>query len=495
MSSSSSTAQGPEVPTIAAAAAVAPSAPTAPPTPPTSAAPSATAAPPALPVPTSAPLGRRFHHLLGATGLSNLADGVLQVGVPLLALTLTSSPLHLSLVAAAAGLPWLLLSLHVGVLVDRHDRARLVALATAARVLVLLVATVGAATGALSLPLLVGLVLAFGTAEVVADSAASALVPSVVTGDQLNAANSRLMGVQQVANAFLGGPAAGVLVALGAGWLFGVPAALCAATLLLVLRGLWGRVEHPQHPQHLQHPQESDDPQHPERPAVSTRSRSSVRGDIGEGLRFLLGHRVVRPLLLGATVLNFASAGYFAVFPLWVVGPGSAVGLPAQLYGLLTAALAVGAVAGAVVSGSLGRRLREVPVVRVCWTAQAALLVVPVLVPRVSVLLVTAALLGFTNMVGNVVTRSMRQRMIPRHLLGRVGGAGSLLGYGSIPLGALLGGVVGEVFGLEAVFLGATVLSLAAVARVVVAVPQRLVTEADRDAAAARAAGSTAPAR
>ncbi|WP_225755010.1 MFS transporter [Actinotalea sp. Marseille-Q4924] len=419
---------------------------------------------------TGAGLGPRFAHLLGATGLSNLSDGILQVGIPLLALTLTSSPLDLSLVAAAAGLPWLLLSLHVGVLVDRHDRSRLLALATSARVLVLLTATVGAATGALSLPLLVALVLAFGVAEVVADSSATAMIPSVVAADRLNAANSRLMGVQQVANAFLGGPAAGLLVALGAGWLFGVPAALCAATLLLVLRGLHGRVDHPVRPA-------AGDDVPPARP--------SARAEIGEGLRFLLGHRVVRPLLLGATVLNFASAGYFAVFPLWVVGPGSAVGLPAAMYGLLTAALAVGAVAGAVLSGRLGRRLAEMPVVRVCWTAQAALLVVPVLVPHVAVLVATAVLIGFTNMVGNVVTRSMRQRMIPRHLLGRVGGAGTLLGYGSIPLGALLGGVVGETLGLPVVLLGAAAISLAAVARVAVAVPQRLVTEADEAAAVA----------
>ena len=413
-------------------------------------------------------LGPRFAHLLGATGLSNLSDGILQVGIPLLALTLTSSPLELSLVAAAAGLPWLLLSLHVGVLVDRHDRSRLLAMATTARILVLLTATASAATGTLGLPLLVGLVLAFGVAEVVADSSATAMIPSVVAADRLNAANSRLMGVQQVANAFLGGPAAGLLVALGAGWLFGVPAALCAVTLLLVLRGLRGRVDH-----------------RPASDGGAAGIRRSARAEIGEGLHFLLRHRVVRPLLLGATVLNFASAGYFAVFPLWVVGPGSAIGLPSAMYGLLTAALAVGAVGGAVVSGHLGRRLTEIPVVRVCWTAQAALLVVPVLVPHVAVLVLTAVLIGFTNMVGNVVTRSMRQRMIPRHLLGRVGGAGALLGYGSIPLGALLGGLVGETLGLPVVLLGAAAISLAAVARVAVAVPQRLVTEADEAAAVA----------
>ncbi|EYR64337.1 major facilitator transporter [Actinotalea ferrariae CF5-4] len=438
---------------------------------------------------SSTSLGRRFHHLLGATALSNLSDGILQVGIPLLALTLTSSPLQLSLVAAAAGLPWLLLGLHVGVLVDRYDRARLLGLATATRVLVLVAATVGAATGALGLPLLVALVLAFGIAEVVADSAAGALVPAVVRTAQLHAANSRLMGAQQLANAFLGGPAAGVLVALGAGWLFGVPAALCTATLLLVVRGLLDRGERPigSGPRSGTGAALSGPASSGRAPSGPEPARSTVRSEIREGLQFLLRHRVVRPLLLGATVLNFASAGYFAVFPLWVVGPDSAVGLRAELFGLLTAALAVGAIAGAVLSDRLGRRLREMPVVRVCWAAQAGLLAVPVLVPRVEALVVTALLLGLTNMVGNVVTRSMRQRMIPGHLLGRVGGAASVLGYGSMPLGALIGGVVGEALGLPAVLLGAAVLSFAAAARVAVVVPQSRVVEAD-----AAAQGATA---
>src|SRR3954462_778836 len=82
---------------------------------------------------------RPFHHLLGLTGLSNLADGVLQVGIPLLAVAITRSPALVSLLTAAATLPWLLLAMHAGVLVDRHDRVRILGVATAARTGVLAV--------------------------------------------------------------------------------------------------------------------------------------------------------------------------------------------------------------------------------------------------------------------------------------------------------------------------------------------------------------------
>ncbi|MDT0166806.1 MFS transporter [Actinotalea sp. AC32] len=407
------------------------------------------------------PLGSRFQHLLAATTSSNLADGVLQVGVPLLALTLTRSPLEIAAASAAATLPWLLLSLPVGVAVDRFDRVRLLAGATALRVATLVGATAAAVTGVLSMPVLLVLLLVLGVAEVVADSSSGALVPSVTPRSRLNAANSRLLGAQQLANAFLGGPAAGLLLGLGTGWLFGVPAGLCALTLLAVVRGLWGRVT-------------------PPAPSSAGAGGTGLR----EGLEFVLRHRVVRPLLLTSTAMNFASTAYFAVFVLWVVGPGSAVGLPAPLYGVLTAILAVGALLGAVVTERLVRRFDEARLIGAALLVQAVLLVLPVVLPTVPALVVMGLLIGFANMVGNVVSRSLRQRLIPDRLLGRVGGASTLLAYGAMPLGALTGGAVGGAFGLPAVFVGAAAVSTAMVVWTLLSVNRVTIEQAERDAAA-----------
>lgn len=205
-----------------------------------------------------------------------------------------------------------------------------------------------------------------------------------------------------------------------------------------------------------------------------------MRTDAVEGLRFLWGHRVVRPLLLTGTVLNFTSAGYFAVFVLWVVGPGSRVGLDPALYGVLLAALAVGAVLGAATAERLLRRFTEARLITGAWLANTLLLLVPVLVPDPRAIGLCCALLGFTNMVGNVVNQSMRQRLVPERLLGRVGGVSRTISYGSMPLGAVLGGLVGEVFGLPTVFLGAVGLSLVCVLWTVRQVPQARIDEADR---------------
>lgn len=447
---------------------------------PAPAAPAGPAAPAAPAAPTARadqvaavePLGPRFVGLLGFTGLSNLADGILMVGVPLLALTLTRSPAQISLLSAAFTLPWLLFAVHAGLLVDRYDRVRLLVAATSVRVAVLALGAAAAATGRLTMPLLLGLLLAFGTSEVLADSSATALVPRVVPRSRLSAGNSRLLGVQQLANAFVGGPLAGVVLGLGAGWLFGVPAALCAAGTVLVLRRLSGRVGTP----------------------VVTRGevpmsggatpRRPVRSELHEGWTFLRGHRVVWPLLVTGTVLNFASAAYFAVFVLWVVGPSSAVGLRPELYGVLLTALAAGALTGAVATERLQRYVGEARLITGSWLLNTLLLLVPVLAPRPGAIAAAFVALGLTNMVGNVVNQSMRQRLVPDRLLGRVGGVSRTLSYGSMPLGAALGGVVGEAFGLPAVLLGAVAVSLASVLWITWAVPQRRIDDADATNAA-----------
>jgi MFS family permease len=416
---------------------------------------------------------RPFHHLLALTGLSNLADGVLQVGVPLLAVTMTRSPALVSLLSAAATLPWLLLAMHAGVLVDRHDRARILGVATAARTVVLAVGVGAVAVDLLTIPVMLALLLVLGVAEVFADSAAGALVPTVVPREQLAAANGRLMGVQQLANAFLGAPLAGVLVGVGGAAVLGVPAVLLGIATFLAVRGLRGATAGVVPPR---------------------RPTTSMRAELAEGVTFLWRHRVLRPLVLTGTVLNFANAGYFAVFVLWVVGPGSAVGLDVALYGPLAAALAVGALAGAAVADRLRRRFGELRLITSVWLLGTVLLVVPVAVPHVAAIAVTFALVGCTTMVGNVVGQTMRQRLVPDGLLGRVAGVSRTASFGSIPLGAALGGVVGEALGLPAVFLGAVGLSLVFVVWVARTVPGRAVDDGEHAATGAPTAAPAEPA-
>lgn len=404
-----------------------------------------------------APLGTRFRFLFGVTGLSNLADGLLLVGVPLLALTFTRSPAQIALLSAAFTVPWLLLSLHVGVLVDRYDRVRLLSVAMSVRAVVLVAAAVLGAAGQLTMPVLIGLLLVLGTAEVFADSAATVLVPVVVPRSRLAAANSRVFGVQQLMKAFIGGPLAGLVLGLGAGWFFGLPAGLCVLALVLIRLGLTRRVAAP----------------------VRSGPATSVTADLKQGLRFLFGHEVLRPLLIASTVMNFANAGYFAVYVLWVVGPQSAVGLDSQLYGVLLGAIAAGALLGAVASDWLQRRVREARLIGATWLLNSALLLLTAVGPDVRVIAPAFVVVGFTNMVSNVAYSSMQQRLVPDSLRGRIVGAARMLGYGCLPVGAALAGVTAEATGVGAVLIGAATLTLLAVVWAISQVTQHKIDSAD----------------
>jgi MFS family permease len=392
-------------------------------------------------------LGRAFGFLLSSTALSNLADGVLKVGAPLLAVSYTRSPALVALAGAAATLPWLLLAMPAGALADRLDRRRIMVVANTSRALLLVVAAVLAALGLMNLWVLLAVVLLACAAEVPADTAAQSVLPMVVTGDDLTRANGRIVGAQVVGNDFAGAPLAGVLVTALPAAVLGAPGLLYGAAALLLL-GMRGRFL-------------------PRRAATP----SPVARDIAESLRYLFSHRFLRTLAMCAGLLNTSFSAYFAVFVLWAVGDGSRMGLTPGGYGLVMSALAVGALAGSLVAGRAGRlagallggRSGDAAALVALWAVCALLHLVPLLLPIPWLLYVTAVGWGAAGAAANVLVISTRQRIIPGELLGRVNAAYRLIGMGGMPLGAALGGLLGEVAGLPAVFLGATAVQLFAV--------------------------------
>ncbi|GIH94108.1 MFS transporter [Planobispora siamensis] len=415
--------------------------------------------------------GRSFRWLWASSGLSNTADGVVLMGVPLIAVTLTRSPLLVSLVTAAVTLPWLLFSLHAGVFADRCDRRRMMVAAVWARAGVLAVLALTAWLGMLNLPVLLAGVLLLGAGEVFADSAAQAVVPMTMPRERLTDANGRLVATETVGNNFLGAPLAGILIGLGA--TLGITATLGAPALLyaaagLALLGMRGRFR------------------------LQTPSSGPLRADIARGLRFLWGHRVLRSLTVFGGVFNFANDAYFAVFVLWVVGEESRVRLTPSGYGLLAVALALGAIAGSLAAGRLARRAGQAGTLVAVNLVNALLLLVPVLVPTVAAIGVTAVLLGATNAVSNVLLVSLRQRLVPERLMGRVHATVRLIGMGARPLGAAAGGVLAAVAGLPAVFCAAAGLCVLTILLVSRTVTARAVAAAEAEAESGSGAVSDA---
>lgn len=400
---------------------------------------------------SSTPLGRAFSVHLASVAVANLADGLVMVGAPLIAVTLTRSPGEISMLQVVFWLPWLLLGVVAGVVVDRVDRRRLRMAGMVARALLLVGLAWVAFADALTMPLLIAGTAAYGLTTVFVDLAGSAMVPQVAPRARLSAANGRVMAAETVMNNFVGGPLAGAILVLGSGWVFGVGAALCVVFVLVLVGGLRGSYR----------------PEQPESHAPLA--------DIREGLRFLISHPVIRPIVLGASFMNMASTAYFSVFVLWVVGEDSAVGMRAEAFGILLASLAIGAVLGSVSAEALTRRFPEIPVMFTAWGIQCLLLLVPVVIPIVPAIAAALFAMGYLNMVGNVIGQTIRQRLVPVGMLGRVGGAGATLAYGLMPIGALIGGAVGELWGLPTVFVGAAIVSLAAAAYPALTISQDMV--------------------
>ncbi|MFI6325615.1 MFS transporter [Nonomuraea sp. NPDC050556] len=381
-----------------------------------------------------------FRYLWASAAASNLADGVLKVGAPLLAVTLTRSPTLVSLVSVAVTLPWLLCTLYAGALADRLDRRRIMVIANWLRGGALALTAVASLLDFMSLPLLLVALLLFGVCEVFADTAAQAVLPMVVERERLAAANGRIVAAQTIGGDFLGGPLAGLLVAVLPTAVFGAPALLysVAGALLLGMRGRRFRPE-----------------------VVST---APLRVDIKEGLSYLWNDRVVRALAIAAGMLNTANAAFFSVFVLWAVGPESRIGLTSSAFGVAMTVLAVGALLGSLFVARFAAWAGEGRTLVITWLGNSLLLLVPVVLPSAYALFPAVFLIGITAASSNVVVVSLRQRIIPSALLGRVNSAYRLIGAGGMPLGAAVGGLLAEVFGLVAVFYAAVAVCVLAVA-------------------------------
>jgi len=387
-------------------------------------------------------LGGAYRRLWTASAVSTLGDGMYLAALPLLAATLTRDPLAVSVVTVAGWLPWLLFALPAGALVDRLDRRRVMWTVDAARAAVVGALTVAVLAGWASIPLLAVAGFLVGAGQTLVENAAQAMVVAVVGRDprRLERANGRLVASLTVGQQLAGPPLGSAAFAL-APWLpfladaasFGAGAALVAS--------IKGRFR-------------------PDRNAGA--AGPGLRAEIGEGLRFLFGHRLLRAAVLLVSASNLAFMAGEAILVLFAT---EELGLDGRGYGLLLAAVALGGLPGSLLAHRIAERVPPGPLIVGGVLAGAATMAGFGLATDPWPAGVAYAATGFVWGVWNVTLLSLRQAIVPDRLMGRVVGAIRLIGFGSIPIGALLGGVVARSLGLRAPFLlGAAVLALAALA-------------------------------
>ena len=383
-----------------------------------------------------APLGASYWKLWTSSGLSNLADGVFKIALPLLAIQVTQSPTLIAGLSVAATLPWLLFALTAGALADRLDRRKLMLWANVSRAVLpaLLVAVVVLDWGSIWALYVVALMV--GVAETLYDTSAQSILPQMVHRDQLSRANGRLYAVELTANQFVGPPLGGLLVAIGVVAGFAAPAALWLAAVgaLLLVPGAF-RAEREQ--------------------------KTTLRSDIGEGLRFLWNQKILRTLAVMTGVFNFASSAAFAVLVLFAVGPGSDMELSEVGFGLLLTTSALGAFVGSFISERVEARLGRSRSLMLTIFGGALFVGAPAVTDNPYILGAVLFVGGLLIMLWNVITVSLRQRIAPNRLLGRVNSAYRLLAWGTMPLGAAAGGLLAQWLGLQAMFGIMGVLTLA----------------------------------
>ena len=380
-------------------------------------------------------LGPNYRKVWVSAAASNLADGIFWIALPLIAVTLTTSPALVAGVAIAADLPWIVFVLFAGAIADRVDRRLALRNVQLLRLLVLLLLAGTAVSGTLSLPLLYVAAFVLGIGETFYDTAGMSIMPSLVPRELLSKANSRLYAVEMAMNELLGPLLGGLLVAIA------IPVALAGSAVGYVFAAIGltlvvGRFK----------------PQ----PASGA---SSMVGDIRAGLGFLWHTPVLRTMATMVAGFSLADSAVFAVLVLYAVAPGP-MGLDEVGFGVLMASFAVGGLLGTELVERFERRMGRANVLFLAVIAGALVMLIPLFTAEPLPVMVGLFLLGVLVMAWNVITVSLRQRITPDPLLGRVNAAYRFFGYGAAPIGALLGGLIAQLLGVRAVFLFAALIML-----------------------------------
>jgi len=383
--------------------------------------------------------------------ISYAGDGVFYGAVPLLAASLTRDARLVSLVDALTMAGWLLLCLVSGVAVDRWRKTAVMWRVDAVRAVILGVFTALVMTGRGSITVVLAASFAIGLASPFFDNASSAVLPEIVDSPALERANSWNQSSLLLCANLVGPPLGAALFVWHAGLPLAIQAASFVGSALLVAR-VAGAGHRP-------------DPN----PA-----NSSLRSLV-DGLRYLWGHELLRSLGLLLAVINGVTGGIVAIFVLYVL---EVLRLPEAAYGWLVAVFAIGGLVGAYLAARVRAAVGIHGTVVGAGLLFAAATALLGCTPELPVVVVAILMTGLASVLWNVVTISLRQRIVPKELLGRVTSVYRMVGMGATPLGAAGAGALAHASGIRTTYVAGAVLLLVAVATITPGVRRGLVARA-----------------
>ena len=386
--------------------------------------------------PASTPSGKRsffinrnFGLLWSGQTISEFGSRITREGLPLAAnLVLRATPVQMGLLAATGALPVLLVSLFAGVWVDRLRRRPLLIVADLARAVLLLSIPLAAVLRLLRIEQLYLVAALVGILTVLFEVANQSFLPGLVAHEQIVEANSKLSASSSLAE--IGGPAmAGVLVQA-----ITAPLAILFDALSFLVSALFAgfiRV--------------------PEAQPSPAQERQNLWREMQTGLRLLLENPVLRAITLSTGTSNFFGGAFAALYGLFLIRE---LAVTPALYGVLVTFGGIGAFVGAFAASRFVRRIGlGRTLIGAMLLDGAASLLTPLAGGShivIIAMLITSQLVGdFGSEVYSINAVSLRQSIIPNHLLGRVNASAQFLTNGIWPLGAILAGLLSETIGMR----------------------------------------------
>jgi predicted MFS family arabinose efflux permease len=383
---------------------------------------------------TSSPirLSAAFQRLAWSNLAAQSAEQISLAAAPLVAVfALGADARDTGLLQTAQTLPFLLLSLPLGVWADRRSRRTLMTLAESVRVFAMLCVLLLVIAHALTLPMLAALGFIAATGTVAYNVAAPSLVPSIVPREAFAVANGRLELARSVA--YSAGPALGGLLVgwIGAGWAYG-----CAAALSALAVGLLAGLHEPSR-------------------ALAPRRHFML--ELRDGTRFVWRDALLRPMLATAVFFNL---GFFILQAVYVPYAVHRLGLSASAVGVTLGAYGVGMVCGALAAPAIARRLafgRMLIIGPSCGLLASLVMVATLVAPSFWLATASFFLLGVGPILWVVGSTTLRQAITPERMMGRVSALISTATYGARPVGALLGAAISARWSVDACLVAAAV--------------------------------------
>jgi MFS family permease len=368
-------------------------------------------------------LGRDFRLVWSAVVISSTGDGMFITAFPLLAARLTTDPVLIAGVTVAQRLPWLVASLFMGALADRFDRRRLMVIADVVRCVVVGLFGLGVVVGWVDIWSLYACAFLLTVGETLHVSAGQAVLPAIVEPADLLQANSRF-GIAQISSAqFVGPPLGAATFALSASVPFLADAVTFAGSAALI-----GAL--------------------PDEHGVNAPS-TRFRDDLREGLAFAWSNRAVRRITVILAVINVF---YFAATSLLVLYTKQRLHAGSAVYSAMFVSAGLGTILTRVYLGALVRRLGEIRAMALSFWFWTVPIIVLALTSTTWVAVSSYFLLGTGTGLWIALNTTIRQRLTPPRLLGRMSAVFRFVSWGVVPFGAALGGVLARVFSLTTPF-------------------------------------------